>query len=354
MKLHKLAATAVLGILLLAACVAAECLALAKYTVLNPSFFGKGESDAYELIGRVVVQRLSEGVLEKAPPIALRTTDGRRAYELASEALPPGQVSGMLESSGPDVARYLLEGGDAPVLNGAAQFEAGETALMKSLLMDDLLKVLPEKPVIPAFMPFTPEWNELYASQIAGPLALPRYYIRFRDYALAAMLAAVAFFAGLIYLVWLRERKPFFLTIGALFAVNGLLAFSLAAAISFWCKPMAEGAAALPAFSGAASVFASDWPALVQAALWPFRQIFLVASVASLSVGAAAFAYTASLKNDVAADAVAMGKPRHRKPRPPLKEVLKEAFSEEKVETESAAKPKPRHGKKTGNPPNGQ
>lgn len=346
MKLHKLAATALLVILLFAAVLAAECLALANTTVLDPSFYGEGQSGAYRLVGRIVVRRLSEGVLEKAPPIALRTTDKRFAYELAAQALPPEQISGMLARGGPGVARFLLEGGDIPVLEGSAEFAAGETALMKSLLMDDLLKVLPEKPSIPAFMPFTPEWNEKYAMALTGSLAVPRYYLRFRGYALAAALAAAALFAGLMYLLWIKERKPFFLASGALLAANGLLAFGLAAAISFWCGPLAENAASIPAFFGAASVFASDWPALVQAVLWPFRQIFLAAAVASLSLGAAAFAYAASLKDGFPPDAAAPGRPRHGKPRPPLKEVLQEVLSEDRQETGSAEKTKPRHGRK--------
>jgi len=289
MKAFKIAATAALCLLVFAAGVAAECLALARYTVLSPMFYGKGEDGAYELAGKVIVKRLSDEVLENVPAIALRTDDRNRAYDLASEALPPQKIAQMLEGSGPYVAMFILEGGDVPVLQGSENLQDETTAAIKNLVMSDLSGQVTQTPSLAAFMPFTPDWNAQYGQSLTQSLAIPRYYARLEGYALAAACAAAVVLLGLLYLLWIRERKPFFHLTGSLLLFNGFLLLALAAVVSYGSGAIANDAAKLTPLTGAASLFAADWPALVRAVLWPFRTIFFVSSVASLSLGVALF-----------------------------------------------------------------
>jgi hypothetical protein len=340
------AASIILCALLLLAGIAAECLALAKFTVLNPAFYGRSESAAYGLAGRIVVRRMAEAVLENAPAIALQTTNRERAYELAAEALPPEAVAEILESSGPDVAAYFLRGGDLPVLRDSDHLQEYITNVVKNLMMDDLASKIPEAPTYPDLIPFTPEWNAAYADTLAGALALPRYYAGLTGYVLAAAVALAALLAGVLYLIWIKDRKPFFILTGSLLAFNGLLLMALAAAVSYGCGAMAEDAASSAAFSGAASFLASDWPALFRAVLWPFRQIFFVAAVASLSLGAALFGCSVT-RPEAPAEGLWNYKPRHRRTKPTAAEPADAGGLIELVETES-------NGKKSGGPKHGR
>lgn len=298
MKALKIAATALLAAALLAAGTAAEALALANTTLLNPGFYGAGQRGAYEFVGGVVVRKLADAVLERTPAVALRTSDKRRAYALAAQALPPGSIADMLESSGPDIARYLISGGDMPVLRGSPEFTLGEQGLVKGLLMDGIWDSLPQKPSFPAFMPFTPEWNLGYGPALSQSLWLFRWYAGMAGQAFWMCLAAAVMLSGLLYLVWLRERRPFFAVAGSLFSFNGLVLLGLAAALSYGFRPIADAsAAALPA---AAGVFGGDFAELVRTALWPFRSIFFVSSLVSLSFGVTMFSMGVSSERPAA------------------------------------------------------
>lgn len=319
----KYAVSAILCTLLLLAGLLAEGLSLAQFTAFNPAFYGQGESAAYDLIGKIVVRRISDAVLQNAPAIALQTTDRTRAYDLASEAFPPGTVAQMLESSGPSVARFLLKGGDVPVINGSDQLQAYETDAVKSLLMDDLASKIPDQPDFSALVPFTAEWNAQYGQSLTLSLALPRYYAGLTGYALAAAVALIVLLAGLLYLLWIRERKPFFLMTGSMLAFNGMLLLGLAAALSYGCSRIASDAASSPALTGAASLLASDWPSLVRAVLWPFRQIFFIAAAASLSLSAALFGLVEIKAVRRGAEPLWGYKPRHGRSKPPTSKAMK-------------------------------
>jgi hypothetical protein len=289
MKALKIAATVVLAALGLSAALAAETLALARCTVLDHRFYGESERDAYELMGRIAVRRMADAVLEYAPAVALRTTDREQAYALAERALPPGKVADMLAASGPDIAQYVLEGGDMPVLRGARAFAAGEEAVVRALLLDGLWDMLPQKPSFPAFMPFTPEWNLGYGAELSRALRTPRWYLGMADQAVWLALSALVMLTGLLYLLWVRERKPFFAVTGALLTLNGLLLGALAAAAAYACPGVAEAAAALYPVSEAAGFFGGEYAELVRCALLPFRQVFALSAVVSLSFGVTLF-----------------------------------------------------------------
>lgn len=289
MKALKITATILLSVLLLASCIAAESLALARFTLLNPGFYEEGGREAYALVGRTVVRKLADAVLERAPAIVLRTTDRQEAWALAEKALPPENVAAIIKNSSPDIARFLFYGGNVPELKGSREFAAGQLAVVKGLLTEGVWDMIPEKPSFPAFMPFTPEWNLDYGPALAQELWLPRYWADLADYALWLALAAVTLAAGLLYLLWLRERKPFFATTGALLTTNGMLLLALAAAASFCSGPLAQYAASLVPLNQAANLFASDWPSLVRAVLWPFREIFFISAATALALGVTMF-----------------------------------------------------------------
>lgn len=290
MKAFKIIVSVVLSVLLLGAGIAAQSVALAKYTLLDPAFYGETGQDAYLLIGRMVVRRMADAVLDRAPAIVLRTTDREQAWALAARALPPENVAAMLENSAPHIVYFLLYGGDIPELAGSAEFARGEVAVVKSLLTDGAWDMLPEKPAFPAFMPFTPEWNLGYGKNLAQSLWSWRYYVGMADYVLWLALAAVVLMAGLLYLLWLKKRRPFFTSTGILFTLNGILLLAFAIAAAYFCQPMAVRAAALYPMSSAAELFANDWPALLSAVLLPFRDIFFISSTVSLSLGITMFA----------------------------------------------------------------
>lgn len=294
MKTVKMAATVALAVLLLVCLAAAEAVALIKYTLLNPAFFGEGEKGAYDLIGQTVVRKISDGVLENAPPIALRTLDAGQAYKLASGALPPGKVSGMLETTAPNVDRFLFSGGDIPVLNGSSEIGADEQAAVKSLLMPEVWG-LTGNASFPA-LPFTPEWNQAYGKELTQSLWLPRYYAGFTDETLWLAVAGIVLAAGLLYLTWLKERRPFFQAVGTVFCLNGLLLLAPALAVSFWSRDLAQSLASLPALAGVAAFFGSGFEELVRQVVWPFREIFFVSALTLLAFGVTMFA--AGLANE--------------------------------------------------------
>jgi hypothetical protein len=100
MKALKAAVTLPLAVLGLAVLLAAETLALARCTVLNPGFYGQNGRAVYELAGTVAVRMMADAVLERAPAVALRTTEREEAHVLAMKAFPPGKIADMLAASG--------------------------------------------------------------------------------------------------------------------------------------------------------------------------------------------------------------------------------------------------------------
>lgn len=290
MKALKIITTVVLSVLLLGAGLAAETLALLQTTVLEPDFYGANGREAYGLIGDLVVEKMADAVLERAPAIVLRTDDREKALELARQALPPAKVAAMLEESGPDIARYLLYGGNIPVLKGSADFNRGMADVVRGMLMDGVWDMLPDKPSFPAFMPFTPEWNLGYGQSLPDQLWLTRHYAGLVGYVLWLAIAAVALFTGLLCLTWLRDRKPFLATIASLLAANGLLLLAAAIVTSYCTADLAGEAARLYPVSLAVDLFGQDWLALFRAVTTPFRDIIFLMSVASLSLAIAAAA----------------------------------------------------------------
>lgn len=289
MKAFKAAVTLPLAALGLAVLMAAETLALARCTVLDPDFYGKNGSAAYELAGTVAVRMIADAVLERAPASALRTTGRKEAYALAMKAFPPGRIASMLSASGPEIARFLLKGGDVPVLRSSAAFTRGVEAVVRSLLLEGLWDMLPEKPALPAFMPFTPEWNLVYGESLNRSLWLVRFYLNMADQALWFLLSALTILAGVLYLLWIRERKPFFAVCGYVLTVNGLMLCALAAAAAYGSRPIADAATAFYPVRQAAGLFAGEYPELARAVLLPFRQVFALAAGISLSFGVTMF-----------------------------------------------------------------
>lgn len=317
MKALKTIAATILAAALLAAGFAAETLALANFTLLNPGFYGATERSAYELIGRIVVEKMADAVLERAPAIALRTTDKQQAYALAMKALPPAKVADMLEESAPDIERFLFIGGDIPVMKDSSVFAVSEVSVVKSLLMDGLWDMLPQKPSFPAFMPFTPEWNIGYGASLSKSLWLPRWYAGMAGQAIWLSLSAIVLLAGLLYLLWIRERKPFFTVTGTLFVINSLLLFALAASVAYSNRSLAQTAAAIAPLTSAADLFGGDFPELFRTVLWPFRQIFFVSATVSASFGITMFAMGistgAGLETGERPLKLGRSRPRHRK-----------------------------------------
>lgn len=295
MKALKATATTILAVLLLVCGMAAQTVALVKYTLLNPAFFDTGEKSAYDLIGQVVVRKISDGVMQNAPPIALRTLDREQAYALVSQALPPGKVAGMLQTTAPAVDRFLFSGGDIPVLTGSPELKTDEEAAVKSLLMPEVWTLAQTGSAFPV-LPFTPEWNQSYGSELTKSLWLPRYYAGFSGQALWLAIAGVVLMAGLLYLTWLKERRPFFNTVGTMLTLNGLIVIAPALAISFYSQDLAKALAAWPALSGMASFFGDSFAELFRAVFWPFREISFIAALTSLALGVTMFA--AGLSNE--------------------------------------------------------
>lgn len=289
MRALKAAVTLPLAALGLIVLMAAETLALARCTVLDPGFYGKGGRAAYELAGTVAVRTMADAVLERAPAAALRTTRREEAYALAAKAYPPEKIAGMLAASGPDIARFILKGGDVPVLHGSAAFTRGVEAVVRGLLLDGVWDMLPQKPALPAFMPFTPEWNLVYGEPLNRSLWLVRFYLNMADHALWFLLSALTILTGALYLLWIRERKPFFAICGCALTVNGLVLCALAAAAAYCSRPIADAAASVYPVSQAAALFAGEYPELARAVLLPFRQVFALAAGLSLSFGMTMF-----------------------------------------------------------------
>lgn len=287
MKAFKLAATVLLSILLFAGVAAVESVALVRHTMLNPAFYGENGRGAYSVIGQTVVRKMADAVLERAPAIVLKTTDRRQAWALAEQALPPQRVADMLAQSGPDIARFLFFGGDIPMLKDSILFSRGQEAVIKALLQDGVWDMLPDKPSFPAFMPFTPEWNLGYGSRLSGDLWQVRRYAGLAGYAFWLAVSAAVIFAGLLVLLWLRDPKPFFAAVGVVLTSNGALLMALAAAAAYFNQPLAESAALVWPANLAANLFETSWPALFREAMLPFRDVFFIASCASLSLGAA-------------------------------------------------------------------
>ncbi len=288
MKALKIIATVVLATLLFCAMLTAEAIALVRFTVLEPEFYGQDGLQAYLVISDAVVEKMADAVLERAPSIVLRTGDRQEAHRLAINALPPEQVAKMLEESGQDIARYIFYGGNLPVLKGSKEFAQGMNDVVSNLLMDGVWELLPDKPNFPAFMPFTPEWNLSYGQGLEDALWPVRHYAGLTDYAFWLALAAITLFLGLIYLLWIRQRKGFYATLAAVLALNGLLAAAGAVCASYLSTDLASEAARYYPVSLAAELFGQSWISLFKAVLMPFRDILFWAAVAIISLTVAA------------------------------------------------------------------
>ncbi len=312
MKAFKAAVTLPLAALGLAVLLAAETLALARCTVLNPDFYGRNGRAAYELAGTVAVRMMADAVLERAPAVALRTSERKEAYALAMNAFPPGKIADMLAASGPDIARFLLNGGDVPVLRGSASFTRGVEAVVRGLLLEGVWDMLPQKPALPAFMPFTPEWNLVYGESLNRSLWLVRFYLNMADQALWFLLSALTILTGALYLLWIRERGPFFAVCGSALTVNGLILCALAAAAAYCSRPIADAATVFYPVNQAADLFAGEYPEFVRAALLPFRQVFALAAGISVSFGMTMFTMGISPRLN-------SGNPQMRKFRPDIR-----------------------------------
>jgi hypothetical protein len=288
MKALKIIATVVLAALLFCAMLTAEAIALVRFTVLEPEFYGRDGRQAYLVISDAVVGKMADAVLERAPSIVLKTGNRQEARRLAFKALPPENVAKMLEESGPEIARYIFYGGNLPVLAGSKEFAQGMNDVVSNLLMDGVWELLPDKPNFPAFMPFTPEWNLSYGKGLEDALWPVRHYAGLADYALWLALAAITLFLGLIYLLWIRQRKGFYATLAAMLALNGLLVATGAICASFLSTDLASEAARYYPVSLAAGLFGQSWTTLFKAVLMPFRDILFWAAFATLSLAVAA------------------------------------------------------------------
>ncbi len=287
MKTLRVIATAALAVLLLCSILAAETLALLRWTVLRPDFYGQAGRQAYSVIGDAVVEKMADAVLERAPAIVLKTADRREALRLARHALPPEEIAAILEQSGPAIARYVFYGGDLPVLKDSKVLTQGMTDVVRDMLMDGVWDMLPDKPSFPAFMPFTPEWNLGYGNGLQDALWPVRHYAGLADYALWSAAAAVTLFAGLLYLLWIRRRAGCCVTLAAVLALNGLLLATGAVLTSYHTVDLASEAARYYPVNLAADLFGPHWAALVRAITLPFRNILFWGAVASLSLGVA-------------------------------------------------------------------
>ncbi len=288
MKAWKVAAATILSASLLCAMLVAELVALVRFTVLEPEFYGKSGKQAYSIIGQAVVEKMADAVLERAPSIVLRTGDRREALRLAVKALPPEQVAELLEENAPGIAQYVFYGGDLPVLKGSREFSEGMTDVVRNMLMDGVWDMLPDKPSFPAFMPFTPEWNLIYGRSLENALWPVRHYAGLANYALWLVLAAVTLFLGLLYLLWVRQRRGFCATLAVTLALNGLMLAAGAILVSYQTANLAGEAASLYPVSQAAALFEQDWIALFRAASLPFRDILFWGAVATLALAIAA------------------------------------------------------------------
>ena len=288
MRVLKGMVTAVVAAALLAVCLVAEAGVLARQTVLQPSFYDGRQQAAYLIVSRALLRQWTGWALGAAPADALRTTDPEDATALAAQALPPERIAAVLAGSSPAVVRYVLEGGEVPVLLGARSFPAMEDDLAEALLKPGLWQSLGEKPALPLIIPFTGDWNAANEDALERALRPVRLAWAVWDNGLIVLAMAIAGLVALLRLLW-RRSVAFGATLGVVLLANGLLAAAPALLLSFASGWTAEQLTALPALAPVAAFLGPEFGTLGLAALEPLRGPLAVGAMALLSLSMAAF-----------------------------------------------------------------
>ena len=294
MKALKIVATVLLSMMLFAAVLAVQVLTLAKGTALNPQFYGQPQRGAYSLLGKYAVRQICAIALKAAPAEALRTTDAAEAYNLAYKALPYGDIAAMFEQTGPAIANYMINGGELPVLSGSSGLTAAGDKLLAALLKDGAILFIPnaKKPDLQNYMPFTPPWNAQYGQWLEQKIAPYRALAGAADDILLIAGGCVVFFSAFLYMLWLRNIRPFYYIAGSLLMFDSLLMAALATSMAFFDKSIVDGVAVARLITGVESAFYSYIPDFTANLSRPFVGVFYGCALVLASFGILMYAVT--------------------------------------------------------------
>ena len=277
MRVLKIIATALLGVVLFAALLVFQTLLLACYTALDPAYYGAPQQPVYAQLSDVAVRVFSDIVAEQAPPEAWRSADRDGLYALARDALPKDMAQRMLQAAGPDIVRYALRGGAPPVLGDAEDINATGLSMLGAVLKDGALVFIPtaQLPKLTDYLPFTPTWNSAHAAWMDRLLRPVRLAWAQRGNFVWIAGGAVLFASSFLYLLWMRSPRPFYLLCGWVLMAQSALWVVLALGLRFFHGQVTAFAMQIPGLHEALTRslqprFAAALPDLASAALQPF------------------------------------------------------------------------------------